>query len=116
MNHNATADSRRLIDFQADGWIRTSFVDGASVPNVANGRWWVEENQVIVLASSGSPARRIWNDLQILLIRATGRPEPWDIDRYEVVASSPEELRLRFRPHPGQKGEDEDWVLTRPAQ
>jgi len=116
VTHNATADKRRLIDFRSDGWIRTSYVDGTSVPNVANGRWWVEKNQVVVLSGSDNSFRRLWSDLQIFVIHVLGRPEPWDVSRYEIVEVGPDRLRLRFLPHPGEPGEDGDWVLTRPAQ
>jgi len=115
VTNNGWEDRRRLIDFQSDGRVRSTFVDGRSGPNVANGRWWVEDNQLVILNSSPIWSRRVWLDLQIYVIRLLRRREPWDVDRYNIIEVTPSELRLRFRPHPGQKGEDADWALTRPA-
>jgi len=116
VTHDATPDRRRVIDFQSDGWIQTYFVDGTPVSNVVEGRWWVEGNQVVLLVSSRNLSRRIWIDLQNFVHRVLGNPEPWDFDRYEIIEIGPDEMRLRFLPHPGQKKEDADWVLMRPAE
>jgi hypothetical protein len=116
VTHNATPDPRRLIDFQSDGWVQTYFADGTPVPNVANGRWWVEGNQMVLLGGSRNFSRRIWFDLQMLVDRILGYPERWDVDRYEIIDIGPDEMRLRFLPHPGQKKEDADWVLMRAAE